>query len=45
MPFTKAFLNSGTTPAFLVRTVRYAIIVFILIGLYPMCFKLFRKER
>lgn len=44
MPFSEEFLNSGTTPAFAVRAIRYAITVFLLIGVYPMSFRLFRKK-
>lgn len=43
LPFTEAFLNSGTTAAFFVRTVRYAVTVFAIIGLYPACFRFFDK--
>ena len=46
LPFTKEFLNSGTALSFLVRTVRYAVLVFVIMALYPMCFRLFhRKEK
>ena len=39
LPFSDAFLNSGTLPAFCVRAARYALIVFLLLGVYPLCFK------
>ena len=39
LPFSTAFLNSQTLPAFLVRTGRYTIVMFLLIGVYPMLFK------
>lgn len=39
MPFSKEFLASGTTLAFTIRAVRYAIIGFLLLGIYPMTFK------
>lgn len=39
MPFSKEFLASATTVAFLVRFARYAIVIFIDIALYPMVFK------
>lgn len=39
LPFTEAFLNSGTTLAFLVRAVRYFLIIFCTIGIYPLFFK------
>ena len=44
MPFPKEFLSSATLPAFLVRTGRYAIIIFVLMGVYPMLFNRFKKE-
>lgn len=39
LPFSSDFLNSGTTAAFLVRTLRYAIVIFADIGVYPLLFK------
>lgn len=42
LPFSEEFLKSGELGAFLVRTVRYAIVMFVLIGVYPMAF---RKEQ
>lgn len=49
LPFSEAFLNSGTTPAFLVRTLRYALTVFLDMGVYPLVFKAtgkwFKKSR
>lgn len=39
LPFGKEFLDSGTTLAYLVRTVRYTIVIFIIMGVYPMVFK------
>jgi len=43
LPFSSEFLESGTTAALLVRTFRYAIVIFLLIGVYPMLFKFFDK--
>jgi len=43
MPFSTEFLTGGTLEAFLVRTARYAIIVFVMIGVYPKVFPLFEK--
>lgn len=43
MPFSKEFLASGTTMAFIVRTLRYGTVIFLICGLYPLCFKLFDK--
>ena len=38
LPFDPIFLDSGTLGAFLVRTARYAIILFAVMGIYPMIF-------
>ena len=43
MPFSKEFLDGGTLGALLVRTVRYAVIIFIIVGVYPKLFPLFEK--
>ena len=43
MPFSTEFLASGTMGAFLVRTSRYAVLIFVIIGIYPMVFPLFEK--
>ena len=43
MPFSKEFLDSGTLPANLVRTARYAVILFIVIAVYPRVFPVFEK--
>ena len=43
LPFSKAFLAAGTLPAYLVRTVRYAVNIFVIVGLYPNIFPLFEK--
>ena len=40
LPFDADFLASGTLAAHLVRTVRYIVIIFLLIGVYPMAFKI-----
>ena len=42
-PFSAEFLESGTLAAHGVRALRYAIIIFFVIGVYPMIFKLFDK--
>ena len=44
MPFTKEFLNSGTFASQMVRTARYAVMLFVMVALYPACFNLFRKK-
>lgn len=45
LPFSSSFLESGTFLALLVRMLRYAISAFIIIGIYPMVFKYFEKEK
>ncbi len=45
MPFSSEFLSSPTLPSFIVRAVRYGIIIFILIGVYPMMFDKVGKKR
>ncbi|MCR5567536.1 MAG: phosphatase PAP2 family protein [Clostridiales bacterium] len=42
-PFSKEWLDSGELLANLVRTARYAIILFIIIGVYPRIFPAFEK--
>lgn len=39
MPFTFEFLDSGTTLAFAVRAMRYLVITFVIIGVYPLMFR------
>lgn len=43
LPFSKEFLDSVTMKAFLVRSARYAVIIFVVIGLYPKLFPFFEK--
>lgn len=45
LPFTEEFLNSGTLPAFMIRAARYTAVVFTLIGLYPLTFKIGKSRR
>jgi undecaprenyl-diphosphatase len=48
MPFSSDFLSSATTPAYAVRAIRYFIITFLIIGVYPLMFrlgdKIFKKK-
>ena len=44
LPFDKAFLESAATGAYLVRTARYAVVVFLLMGVYPLCFRIGKKK-
>ena len=39
LPFSAAFLESGTMAALLVRAARYAIVVFLDLGVYPLVFR------
>ena len=43
MPFSDEFLDSASLSAFLVRTGRYTINMFVIMGLYPKIFPLFEK--
>lgn len=43
LPFSREFLSSGSGSALLVRCARYAIIAFVVFGVYPLLFKLERK--
>lgn len=40
LPFSKEFLSDGSTAALMARCARYAIIAFVLFGIYPMLFRL-----
>lgn len=48
LPFSGDFLDSGTTLAYAVRSIRYFVITFIIIGVYPLIFrlgdKIFKKK-
>ncbi|MBR5641778.1 MAG: phosphatase PAP2 family protein [Firmicutes bacterium] len=39
MPFSSEVLNAGDLTAYLIRTLRYTIVIFVDIGVYPMLFK------
>ena len=43
LPFDKEFLAGTSIAAFLIRTARYAIIMFLIFGVYPMMFPLFER--
>ena len=45
LPFRADFLDGGTIGALLVRTCRYAIIMFVIMGIYPKAFPLFEKKK
>ncbi len=44
LPFSSEFQNSGTLASQLVRAGRYCVILFIPMGVYPLCFQLFHKK-
>ena len=43
MTLNKEWLNNGTLGANLIRTARYAIILFTIVGVYPRVFPLFER--
>ena len=43
MPFDKQFLANASLAALTVRTIRYTIIIFVILGIYPKVFPLFEK--
>ena len=43
MPFSTEWLDSGMLGPNLVRTVRYAVILFVIVAVYPMVFPAFEK--
>lgn len=43
LPFSKEFLNNGSLVSYLVRTMRYAIIIFVVLGVFPKAFPAFEK--
>ena len=45
MPFSSEFLSSGTFLAGIVRAVRYLIVSFVTVGVYPYTFRLYGKEK
>ena len=45
LPFSREFLAGGTLGAYLIRTARYAVIIFAIIGVYPKAFPLFEKKK
>ena len=45
LPFSSAFLSSGTPAAFAVRSLRYAVVIFLCIGVYPLLFRIVEKKK
>ncbi len=43
LPFDKSFLENGSFLSLLVRTLRYAIVMFVVLGVYPMVFPFYEK--
>ncbi len=43
LPFDKQFLAGTSLAAFLIRTARYAIIMFLIMGVYPKMFPLYER--
>ena len=43
LPFDKQFLTGATLGAFFIRMVRYAITIFLIMGVYPMVFPLYER--
>ena len=43
LPFSKEFLDNGTVAAGLVRTARYAVVLFVALAFYPKVFPWFEK--
>ena len=39
LPFSNEFLASATTAQYIFRTLRYAVIIFVIVGIYPRVFK------
>ena len=45
MPFDSEFLASATAGAYAVRVVRYAVVLFVIVAVYPMAFDRFGKKK
>ncbi|HAG70383.1 MAG TPA: hypothetical protein DCL38_10505, partial [Lachnospiraceae bacterium] len=43
LPFDKEFLAGATLGALLIRAARYAVIMFLVMGVYPMLFPLYER--
>ena len=43
IPFSKEFLDSATMGAYLIRMIRYLIVTFVIVGIYPLTFRRFLK--
>ena len=45
LPFPKDLLEEASITQYIIRTIRYMIVIFILTGVYPMCFRLFKSRK
>ncbi len=45
MPFSDEFLSSPTLAQYIVRCIRYAMLIFVDLGLYPICFKYLKFKK
>jgi hypothetical protein len=43
LPFDKQFLSGASFGALFIRMIRYAIVIFLIMGVYPMAFPAFEK--
>lgn len=44
LPFPKDLLEEASMTQYIIRTVRYMLVIFLLVGVYPMSFRLFKKK-
>jgi len=44
LPFPESLLESGTAASFLIRTLRYAVVMFVEVGVYPLLFRILDKK-
>lgn len=45
LPFSKEVLEAQAFSSYMIRTIRYAIVTFVAVGVYPMSFKMVAKNR
>ena len=45
LPFPEALLKGETTAAYMIRSVRYCVVMFVEVGLYPMAFRILDKKK
>lgn len=44
MPFSESFLSDNSTLSYIVKAIRYTIVIFFICGIYPLSFKIVRKK-